>query len=74
MLLMSTDEDECHQVIESFVCIMEQTMRIYHRKVDYISEPDNPLIQIPIKAICEIAQSIDPHYLGLTTEKQKTFL
>lgn len=49
-------------------------MRIYHRKVDYISEPENPLMQIPIKAISKIAQTIEPHYLGLTTEEQKTFL
>lgn len=49
-------------------------MRIYNRKVDFISEPENPLIQIPIKAISKVVQQIDPFYLNLSSDEQREFL
>ena len=42
---------------------MEQTIRIYRRKVDFISEPEKPLIQIPIKAIADVTLDVNPHLL-----------
>lgn len=45
------DEDEGPQINESVICINDVTIRLYKRKVDYISEPEVPLLQIPITAL-----------------------
>jgi hypothetical protein len=38
------DEDEGPQINESVICINDVTIRLYKRKVDYISEPEMPLL------------------------------
>ena len=50
---------------------MEQTIRIYRRKVDFISEPEQPLIQIPINAIADVVTNINPYYLQFNSSDQK---
>lgn len=52
-LHQSVVDEECG-VLDSHICIMEQTIRIYRRKVDFISDPESPLVQIPIKAIADV--------------------
>ena len=51
---------------------MEQTMRIYRRKIDFISEPEKPLIQIPIKAIQGVSLDVNDKYLNIDANDRKS--
>ena len=52
-------------ITESILCIMDQTIRIYLRKIDQIHEPEKPFLQIPIIAVSDICVNVNDQYLNL---------
>lgn len=64
------DEDEGPQINDSVICINAVTIRLYKRKVDYISEIETPLMQVPITALESVVKDINAEYLALDPNDQ----